>query len=416
MIVTATTACRSCGSTDLAEAGGFGDIAVSDFKPKGEPFEYAPLNLLFCRACTLVQLSHMVDRESLYEHYYYRSGTSESMVESLADVVEDAQRWVGIEAGDVWLDIGANDGTLLGHVREKIPSMIRQGFEPAGNLWPELQHQGQLMGRYFPTMVGDRIVGTTMRAKIISSVACFYSVTDPVVFVQGIQKWLADDGIWVNQLAYWPSTMATNNFGDICHEHLTYWTATSMGNLLRQHDLGIRFIGFNDVNGGSMRITAIKDVDPVPGLTQDGGGLIAIKRFMQRVRYHKSQIRNFFTVAKREGKTVAGYGASTKGNTYLQYWGITPAMMPTIADRNPEKIGLYTPTGQRIIGEGDVRDDNPDYLFVLPWHFTDHFVQREQEYLQAGGRMVIPLPTLRIIGADERDSQSTPTATTVGAR
>lgn len=402
--------CRACSSTDLFEAFSLGNLAIASYGHLDPSFEAAPLDVLLCRDCGLVQLGETVERERLYRHYYYESGIQESMVDALKEVVNDTMNLIELADGDAWLDIGANDGTLLKHVPNGVQ---RFAYEPAENLWPKLQQHASIIGRYFPTVLKAAPVTFALKFKVITSVACFYDVDDPNLFVAAIAEALADNGVWVNQMAYLPATLATNNCGDVCHEHLTYWTENALQRILARHGLRVVATTFNDVNGGSFR-TVITHGDGV-SWADDRVGPIALRRFKQRIDLHRSAVRSFFHTAKRNGEVVVGYGASTKGNTYLQYWGIGTDLMVYIADRNTEKWGTFIPTGQFIIGEDQMRDAKPAYLFVLPWHFADAFIKREAEYLANGGAMVIPYPDMRIIRQEDAGIHTEVPAATAGA-
>jgi C-methyltransferase./Hypothetical methyltransferase. len=403
--------CRACG-TELLTGLSLGELAISDFRQKGDVFKQAPLDVMICRECSLVQLGHTVPRETLYHSYWYRSGTQESMVRALREVAFDATISAhALRNGDVWIDIGANDGTLLSFVPR---TLNRLAYEPAGNLWGELQQHGRIVGRYFPSHLQSAgLVGITPKAKVITSVACFYDVDDPNAFVRGIKACLADDGVWVNQMAYLPETLAANNFGDICHEHLTYWTLYAFQRLLAPHDLRVHSVSYNDVNGGSFRVVVKhgKQHD----WASDRVGMLALRRFRQRIELHRSNVRSFLHSAKRDGFRVWGYGASTKGNTYLQYWGVGTDLVPCIVDRNPSKVGLFTPCGQVVVSEDALRREKPDMLLVLPWHFMDSFLEREGWYLDGGGTFVVPFPDLHIIDKSNASHLSTTTAAAAGA-
>jgi NDP-4-keto-2,6-dideoxyhexose 3-C-methyltransferase len=398
----AITACRACKKSDLVEALSLGDLAVSDFTDKLGDFEIAPLTLLLCQSCGLVQLSETVARDTLYTHYHYKSGIQESMVDALDDVARSAEALVDHRPGDVWLDIGANDGTLF---RKVPPSWEKIAYEPAGNLWAELKMSGaKIAGRYFPQHLEHAgIVGLNPKAKVITSIACFYSVDDPDLFVQGIKKCLAEDGVWVNQMSYFPETMATNNFGDICHEHVTYWSLAAFCVLLEKHDLTIDRVEYNGINGGSFRtyVRHSRDLMDHVCLMSDKPTLVQLKRFRQRIELQRSEVRSFVHAANRMAEIVVGYGASTKGNTYLQYWGLDPDMVPVLIDRNPEKIGKFVPTGQEVRPESEFRESNAKYALVLPYHFIDSFIEREREWLEAGGSFVVPFPSLSIIDKND---------------
>ena len=237
------------------------------------------------------------------------------------------------------------------------------------------------------------------------------------MFLGAIKACLAEDGVWINQLAYLPATLATNNFGDIVHEHLTYWTISTFAALLKQHGLMLYNWTHNDVNGGSVRFIVKHDTgaDDLLEAWADPVGLLALRKFAARIKLQRTEVRDFLHRAKRDGKLVVGYGASTKGNTYLQYWGVEADLMAAIADRNPDKHGKFTPTGQIVISEDEMRNEQPDYLLVLPFHFIDAFVEREEDLLAHGTQMAVPFPTLHFIGGADASDIQAPAATAVGA-
>lgn len=387
----AIEACRACGSDQLTQALDLGLFMLSDFRANPEDEgDKAPLVLLRCDDCTLVQLQHTVQRERLYSNYWYKSSTQPAMVAALQDIVRDATSHVSLQRGDVVVDVGANDGTLLGFYPEGVN---RLAYEPALNLWGDLIESGAMVvGGFFPPH-GDP---THNKAKVVTSIACFYDVEDPGAFVEGVKACLADDGVWINQMAYLPETLRQNNFGDIVHEHLTYWSVSAFDMLLEQHGLEIRNVQFNDVNGGSVRFVVGRGehrtqvVDPVT--------LLMLRRFEQRIRLNRSAVRSFLHEAKRDGHKVIGYAAATKFNSALQYWGIGPELLEFIADRNPAKWGKYTPTGQQVISEEDMRPKRPAYLLCGAHHFIEAFAEREIDLLAVGTEFVIAFPVLQIVG------------------
>lgn len=400
-----TTRCRSCESPDLAEVLNLGSLAISDFPDEQGNLEHAPLTLLRCESCTLVQLQHTVPRERLYQRYWYLSGMQESMVAALKDVVDHARSLMELKPGDVVLDIGANDGTLLKHYPDFV---TRLAFEPAENLWTPLRHSGAtLIGGFFPSVVAGQVVGLSQKAKVITSIACFYDVDDPNQFVRAIKECLAEDGVWINQMAYLPATLRTNNFGDICHEHLTYWHYRPFARLLAQHGLQLRDVRFNDVNGGSVRwvachadeLTARETLEYLR-LVRFSDDDLDLAGFAQRIEKLRADTFYILQSLARAGQKVYGYGASTKGNTMLQYYGIGSDLVPAIADRNPDKWGKRTVTGIPIISEEQMREERPDYLLVLPFHFLGSFMARERAFLERGGRFIVPLPQLRTVGVE----------------
>lgn len=404
--------CRVCGATNLPVVFDLGNLAISDFLDGAEVIR-SPLTLVVCDVaaggCSFVQLAHRaVDRDVLYREYWYRSGVNEAMRAALADVTAGAEAMVGLTTGDVVLDIGANDGTLLRtYAREGV---VRVGFEPAGNLLDEARTGTDLIiPDYFTARDYERHLDNR-RAKVVTSIAMFYDIEEPHVFVHDIAEILAPDGIWVVQMANLVNMLDTNGFDNINHEHVGYYSLEVMDRLVRSHGLVVRHVETNGTNGGSLRLyIGHAGADgTVDGSVRD---MLAAERelrlgfsatyrpFARRTARLKDAVRQFVLGEIANGKVFHVYGASTKGNTILQFLELDDRHFAMAADRTPEKWGLSTvATNIPIVSEEESRAQRPDYLFVLPWHLRDAFVARESDYLRAGGRMLFPLPGPVIVG------------------
>jgi hypothetical protein len=248
----------------------------------------------------------------------------------------------------------------------------------------------------------------------------FYDLLDPHPFINDITKVLDDNGVWVLQLSYTPLMLEQLAFDNICHEHAYYYSLNSLKKLFAKHDLKIVDCSLNDVNGGSFRVYVQKNIADVTSfgtsplrdvcnfrvqsiLTYENthfniGSPIVWKQFMNKIEDLKNQTVNFIKEEKAKGKVICGYGASTKGNTLLQWFGLDNTMIDAIAERSPYKFGLKTiGTNIPILSEEEVRAMKPDYMLVLPWHFINEFVQRENEYLSNGGKFIVPCPKFEII-------------------
>ncbi len=406
------TACRACGSDRLEEVLDLGHLCISDFPlpGDGEP-DRAPLTLVQCQDCTLVQLRHTVDRDRLYRNYYYRSGTNETMVAALREIVEEATRRVRLERGDWAVDIGANDGTLLAMYPEWLNAI---GYEPALDLCHEAMGNGAIvLHDYFPP---DYTMPVPV--KIITSIAMFYDVDDPNAFVAAIKDWLHPDGVWVVQFQDLHHMLACNGFDNICHEHLTYWSIRPLRMLLERHGLRIDGASHNATNGGSIRLIVrhgpVREPDP-PGRYQCHDTAIRLGNFAQEAERLKADTLALLRDLKAQGKAVGAIGASTKFNTLAQYYGLGPDLITAIGDRNLEKHGRFTVTGIPIISEEEMRAARFDYLFVGPWHFLESFRRREASWEARGGRWIVPLPHLVIVGGDD-DASLQPPGTPASAR
>jgi len=412
------TTCRVCQGS-LEPIFSLGEQYISNFLPPQQPDgPKAPLELALCSLCKLLQLRHTVPGE-FYQHYWYRSGTNQTMRSALADIANTAERLMNLRAGDAVLDIGCNDGTLLASY--KTQGIYRVGFDPAENL--------AVVSR----KVADRVISSffgseafqgdpelkNRRPKVVTSIAMFYDLEDPNTFVADIKRVMDPDGLWVVQMSYLPLMLQQNDFGNICHEHLEYYSLQSLEYLLNLHDFVLVDVELNDVNGGSFR-AYIRNREADPNAFSDtshrqlaAARMSALRdnetnmefdkikpyrEFADRVEQIKRDVSTFVRDQVDGDKKVFVYGASTKGNTMLQYFGLNHCLITAAAERNPDKWGKVT-VGTRIpiVSEDEARHSKPDYFLVLPWHFLNEFREREKDYLVSGGRFIVPLPHFALI-------------------
>lgn len=401
------TVCRSCGSKKLITILSLGRLYVSNFidSPNQQEMK-APLELVLCQKCSLLQLKHTVSQEQLYRNYWYLSGINETMRKELADITFKASRLVDLKSGDFVLDIGSNDSTLLLSYQNKRLRFV--GFEPAKNLM-KIAARGNLeiINDFFNYNAWRKKFGRAS-AKIITAIAMFYDLDDPNKFLADIVKCLDKDGAFIVQMSYLPSMLQQNAFDNICSEHLEYYSLVSLENLLNRHQLEVFDVLLNDVNGGSFRIyIQHKGVRPVTKqvlklkkfekkLSLSGRKIY--ENFAFRVSSLGKKLHRFIRGEVKKSKKIYVYGASTKGNTLLQFYNLGYPLIKAAADRNPAKWGKKTvATAIPIISEEQARRDHPDYFLVLPWHFLKEFIQREEDYLKSGGKFIVPLPEFKII-------------------
>lgn len=413
------TSCRVCRGP-LDPILSLGDQYVSTFLAPEQPDgPKAPLELVLCRKCRLLQLKHTVAGETMYQEYWYKSGTNQTMRDALANISGTAAKLMRLAAGDSVLDIGCNDGTLLGSYA--VPGVYKIGFDPAQNLAPlSRQKADRVLVGFFDA---DRYLAeadlSSRRPKVVTSIAMFYDLEDPGKFVTDIQRVMHPEGMWIVQMSYLPLMLTQNDFGNICHEHLEYYSLQSLEYLLQMHDFAIVDVELNDVNGGSIRAyirnrSADKDAfgdevyrhqaaERVSRLRESEtrlglDGATPYLEFAKRVEAIKQQVHDFIKDEVDRKKKVFVYGASTKGNTMLQYFGLDHSVIIGAAERNPDKWGKVT-VGTRIpiISEEAARAARPDYFLVLPWHFIEEFKRREQDYLSSTGRFIVPLPNFAVI-------------------
>jgi SAM-dependent methyltransferase len=333
------------------------------------------------------------------------------MRDNLAGIAHAAEQTLKLKAGDLVLDIGCNDGTLLKSYAT--PRLKRLGIDPS-NVVAHARAAGLQVVNDFFSAAAMRSAYHKQKPKVITSIAMFYDLENPHAFVADIKASLHPEGIWVLELSYLPTMLEMNSFDTLCHEHLEYYSLAAMERLFAQHGLEVWDVSLNDINGGSFRIFVghAGRVKPTPeavervqqlrlkefDLALDTDAPYAV--FRQNLEGLKKEMLAFLKKAKAQKKLVHGYGASTKGNTTLQYYGLTPELVPAIADRNEDKWGSRTiGTNIPIISEAQSREQRPDYYLVLPWHFIDEFKRREGEFLARGGQFILPMPKLKLVGA-----------------
>ena len=406
------TECRSCGSTDLTPILSLGSQYPSNFVELNsipDKNEQIPLELIFCekKDCGLLQLKHTASRESLYKEYWFRSGLNEKMVDALKDITKSVEKRLSLSENDIVLDIGCNDGTLLRSYQSKVRLV---GFEPASNLVNEASKDTDLIINNFFSFYEFVQHFPNERIKAITSIAMFYDLEDPNSFVSDIVNCLDQDGIWVIQMAYLIPMLELNAFDNIVHEHLEYWSLKSVKRLLEEHGLEIFDVELNDVYGGSFRIFVKTKKNEKINIQnsvdeflkkEDEFGLEKKEtylNFANRVNSLKDKLNDFIKEELSNGKSIYAYGASTKGNTLLQFYNLNNKLILKAADRDSRKFGKMTiGSNIPIISEEEARNEKPDYFLILPWHLVDFFKERESEFFKNGGKFIVPLPDFKIV-------------------
>ncbi len=368
-----------------------------------------PLELVWSPSSGLLQLKHSYAPSEMYgDNYGYRSGLNQSMVDHLTNKVRYLERLADPSSGDVVLDIGSNDCTTLKAYATR--GLSRIGIDPTGNKFSSYYPEDvKLVPDFFSAAAYRSVTGKP--AKIVTSIAMFYDLQDPVAFAREVADVLANDGIWHFEQSYMPSMLRLNSYDTICHEHIEYYSLGVVEKILAAANLTLVDVVMNNTNGGSFAVTAAKagNTAQKPNRTvidwlleqEDRMGLSTprpYRDFEERVFRHREDLSRLIRALAADGKKVFGYGASTKGNVVLQFCGFGPAEIPVIAEVNEEKFGRVTPgTHIPIVSEQEARAMKPDYFLVLPWHFKDGIMRRERDYLAAGGKFIFPFPEIEII-------------------
>jgi len=411
--------CRICGNPNLVSVLHLGDQFLTGIFPRsrGQTLTCGPLELVKCHApeggeaCGLVQLRQSYRLEEMYGlDYGYRSSLNQSMARHLRAKVESLRRLRPLERGDTVLDIGSNDGTTLSCYPADAGFTL-VGIDPTSEKFKEYYRPDILRVADFFSAAAFRRACPGRQARIVTSIAMFYDLEAPLTFMREIAQILAPDGIWHFEQSYLPLMLSQNAYDTICHEHREYYALRQIQWLVDRAGLKIIEVEANDVNGGSFAVTAARKDGPLQANSavldsfqqkEDAAGLDKLSRyaeFAQCVFSHRERLLSLLANIRADGKSVVGYGASTKGNVILQFCGITAQTLPAIADVNQDKVGAFTPgTLIPIITEAEARQRRPDYLLVLPWHFKQNLLQREAAFLQAGGKMIFPLPRIEVVG------------------
>lgn len=383
--------CRSCQGKNLVPVLNLGDQYIAKFEDTADIYlPRAPMLLVRCGGCGLLQLMHTVDPDLMFREYWYRSGINKTMRDEMRDVATQALAFN--DEGGAWLDIGANDGTLLSCVPK---DFVRVACEPAATFTHQLrEHCDVVVPDYFSAAAikdkGER------EFDVITSCAMFYDLDDPASFVQDIAKVLAKNGVWVNQLNDSPTILRNNAFDGICHEHLTYWSVPQLKELYGRFGLKIVKVTANEINGGSVRVFAVhndRSLDEVRGVFETPSAE-DVDLFAHRVvRWKHRMVEILNDEVSRRGP-VWGYGASTKAVSMLQYLNQNQ-VFTAIADRNPAKWGkVMSGTWIRVASEEEFRAAKPHMAVAFIWAFRNEILARERPLMDSGTTMLMPLPNV----------------------
>jgi NDP-4-keto-2,6-dideoxyhexose 3-C-methyltransferase len=394
--------CRNCKSEDIKIFLSLGNQYLSDFRSDDSKPDKFPLDLLYCKSCTGVQLSETVPRQLLYhDNYGYESGINEIIVKNLKGIVELGYQYV--INPESWLDIACNDGTLLSMVKR---SVNRVGVDPVTKFVAKSNKFADLIiNDFFPT----KQLESFEKFDVITSISMFYDIEYPQDFLKQIKNLLSRNGVWIVQQNYLISMVENNSFDNICHEHIHYHSLSSMEKILMDQNLEVIDAYEDEINGGSL-VTVIghKNRGTIPKSSVEA---IRVKEnlfgindidnffsFADKIQLVINNIKQFVYNEKANKKSIFIYGASTRSSTIWQACQIDQNVVDFAVERQIGKLDkYYSPVGMKIISEEQMRKLNPDYLLIGPWFLAESFIKRERDYVTKGGKLIIPLPELRII-------------------
>lgn len=398
--------CRVCNSKKLINIISLGNLYLSDFRTDNKKPPKYPLDLVLCQKCFLLQLRHTTPASLLYtDNYGYKSGINKTMQDELKNIVLKSSSKLKNKTQLTVLDIGANDGTLLKYYPK---TFYRVGIEPISKLAKEAKKYSNLIINDFFTYEAVNKAKKNIQADIITAVSCFYDIKDPNKFISDVKKILKEEGVFIIQQNYLAEMLSKNAFDNIVHEHLEYYSLLSLSNLLSRHNLEVFDVEIRNLNGGSFRTyiatkgkrkitNAVRKLEAKEkNLKLDNKNIYL--EFTKRIKNNKLALVKFIKKQFKDGRKVYLYGASTRGNTLIQYFGLNNRYIHFAVERNPEKWGKKISSMQiPIISEAQARKDKPEFMLVLPWFFKEEFLERENEYLKNGGHFIFPLPELEII-------------------
>jgi NDP-4-keto-2,6-dideoxyhexose 3-C-methyltransferase len=402
--------CRVCGNRELVEVLDLGVQTLTGVFPKNraESITAGPLKLVKCMgvdACGLLQLQHSYDLGEMYgQNYGYRSGINPSMVAHLHGKVKRILAQTDLPDDALIVDIGSNDSTTLQAYPRRNFTLV--GIDPTGikfhSYYPE---HIRLIPDFFSSRKIVEEFGSR-KANVVTSFSMFYDLEDPLAFMREVADVLTADGIWVFEQSYMPEMLTQNAYDTVCHEHLEYYDLQQIKWMADRVDLKIVDVELNDVNGGSFSVVAATrgskhapSVEVARVLEREKqlglNTLAPFHAFAKRVKQSREDLKSFVDTARRNGQSVVGLGASTKGNVILQYCGFTATDIGRIAEVNADKFGSFTPGSLiPIASQHEVLEARPDYLIVFPWHFRAFF---RNEGCLKGRNLVFPLPRLETV-------------------
>lgn len=369
---------------------------------------FYPLRAYVCADCFLVQLEEYVGPAEIFTEYAYFSSYSDSWVQHAREYTEMIVRRLNLGHGSKVIEIASNDGYLLQHfVRMGIPSL---GVEPAANVAAAAEGRGvRTVVAFFGREAAGELVKEHGGFDLLIGNNVLAQVPDLNDFVSGIKRLLKADGVATLEFPHLARLIEGNQFDTIYHEHFSYFSFHTVEMVFHRHGLTVFDVEELPTHGGSLRIYA-RHVENGTGPVGDRvarlkraeadvarGSLECYHVFAERVRETKRKLLEFLIKAKREGRSIAGYGAPGKGNTLLNYCGVRTDFIDYTVDRNPYKVGKYLPgTRIPIHHPGRISETKPDYVLVLPWNFKDEIMAQMAGIRDWGGKFVVAIPEVTV--------------------
>jgi SAM-dependent methyltransferase len=402
------TACRSCSAPVRASVLDLGSQPLANsfltVEQAGEPERRYPLHAYVCERCWLMQLADGATREEIFSDYAYFSSYSDSLLDHMRRYSEDMIARLELGPDNLVVEVASNDGYLLRNFVERgIPAF---GLDPAANVAAAAAAVGvPTEVAFFGRATAERLRDRGLRADLLIANNVLAHVPDVNDFVAGLARLLAQGGVLTVEFHHVLHLLEGRQFDAIYHEHFSYLSLVSAQAIFARHGLNIVDVEELSTQGGSLRIFAAHEGAPTPAVgrllerEQAAGltGVAAYQRLPTAAAAVKENLIAFLREARAEGRQVLAYGAPAKGNTLLNYCGISSDLIPFTVDRSPHKRGRLLPGSHLpILDPERLLESRPDYVLVLPWNLENEIVAQLGAVRETGGRFVVAIPELRI--------------------
>lgn len=404
--------CRGCRGRNLIKIFSFGPTPLANaFLPVSQKHsqEYIfPLDVYYCKNCSLVQLIDIVNPEFMFKDYVYISSTSPVFIRHFENFASHVFKRFDLKSSSLVVDIGSNDGILLLPFKKMGTRVL--GIDPALTVAKIAESKGiKTVTKFFSPDLSKKITKKYGKADVITGTNVFAHVNDLRGLLIGVKHLMKDNGVFIIEVPYLLDFLKKNLFDTVYHEHLSYFSIKSLTNLFDRSGMRIFDVQRVITHGGSIRVFVEKKCgnhkieltvaelikkEKDMGLTK----LETYRGFYKRILQNKVALTSLLVKLKLQGKSVAGYGAPGKGNTLLNYFGIGSDLLDYIVDDSPQKQGLYTP-GRRIpvVNSKQMYKKMPDYLLIIAWNFAGPIIANHVQFKELGGKFIIPVPRPQII-------------------